>query len=202
MKRLSAGRCQRHVASSWLRDAALVPVSLRPGLVWARCPKAIEAASPVGGTAAAPEITSSLKLSDPTIAGQPYTGATAEAQYSGKRVVLRAVLQQDPSHSLNANGTMPLLLSWQDKFRAEPLDGMDVRVQSAGVSMSFLNAFSGKAVQRITDSPLSHVVVTNTIPLTETGAACPKVRVKSVGRLLGEAIKRIHHGDSISSLFM
>jgi ribose-phosphate pyrophosphokinase len=62
--------------------------------------------------------------------------------------------------------------------------------------------FSGKAVQRITDSPLSHVVVTNTIPLSEAAAACPKVRVKSVGRLLGEAIKRIHHGDSISSLFM
>jgi ribose-phosphate pyrophosphokinase len=62
--------------------------------------------------------------------------------------------------------------------------------------------FSGKAVQRIADSPLSHVVVTNTIPLTEQGSACQKVRVKSVGRLLGEAIKRIHHGDSISSLFM
>ena len=62
--------------------------------------------------------------------------------------------------------------------------------------------FSGKAVQRIADSPLSHVVVTNTIPLSEAGHACAKVRVKSVGRLLGEAIKRIHHGDSISSLFM
>jgi len=62
--------------------------------------------------------------------------------------------------------------------------------------------FSGKAVQRITESPLSHVVVTNTIPLDEAGAACQKVRVRSVGRLLGEAIKRIHHGDSISSLFM
>ena len=62
--------------------------------------------------------------------------------------------------------------------------------------------FSGKAVQRITDSPLSHVVVTNTIPLSDAGTACGKVRVKSVGRLLGEAIRRIHHGDSISSLFM
>jgi ribose-phosphate pyrophosphokinase len=62
--------------------------------------------------------------------------------------------------------------------------------------------FSGKAVQRITDSPLSHVVVTNTIPLSEAGQECSKVRVKSVGRLLGEAIKRIHHGDSISSLFV
>ena len=62
--------------------------------------------------------------------------------------------------------------------------------------------FSGKAVQRITDSPLQHVIVTNTIPESEMSAACPKVRVKSVGRLLGEAIKRIHHGDSISSLFV
>ena len=62
--------------------------------------------------------------------------------------------------------------------------------------------FSGKAIPRITDSPLQHVVVTNTIPLSEAGSQCPKVRVKSVGRLLGEAIKRIHHGDSISSLFV
>jgi ribose-phosphate pyrophosphokinase len=62
--------------------------------------------------------------------------------------------------------------------------------------------FSGKAVQRINESPLQHVVVTNTIPLSEQGAACTKVRVRSVGRLLGEAIKRIHHGDSISSLFV
>ncbi len=62
--------------------------------------------------------------------------------------------------------------------------------------------FSGRAVARITDSPLQHVVVTNTIPLNDAAAACHKVRVKSVGRLLGEAIKRIHHGDSISSLFV
>jgi len=31
---------------------------------------------------------------------------------------------------------------------------------------------------------------------------CPKVKVLSVARLLGEAVKRIHHGDSISSLFI
>jgi ribose-phosphate pyrophosphokinase len=62
--------------------------------------------------------------------------------------------------------------------------------------------FSGRAVQRITESPLQHVVVTNTIPLSDLGQQCSKVRVRSVGRLLGEAIKRIHHGDSISSLFM
>ncbi|MGN6105797.1 MAG: ribose-phosphate pyrophosphokinase [Kofleriaceae bacterium] len=78
-----------------------------------------------------------------------------------------------------------------------------VNAGAASVSACASHAvFSGKAVQRITDSPLQHVVVTNTIPQSEAGLACPKVRVKSVGRLLGEAIKRIHHGDSISSLFV
>lgn len=62
--------------------------------------------------------------------------------------------------------------------------------------------FSGKAIERITASPLTMVTVTNTIGLTEAGQACPKVNVLSVGRLLGEAVKRIHHGDSISSLFI
>jgi ribose-phosphate pyrophosphokinase len=78
-----------------------------------------------------------------------------------------------------------------------------INAGAASVSACASHAvFSGKAVQRIDDSPLQHVVVTNTIPLTEIGAACAKVRVRSVGRLLGEAIKRIHHGDSISSLFV
>ena len=78
-----------------------------------------------------------------------------------------------------------------------------INAGAASVSATASHAvFSGKAIQRITDSPLQHVVVTNTIPLSEQGQACQKVRVKSVGRLLGEAIKRIHHGDSISSLFV
>ncbi|HKE20031.1 MAG TPA: ribose-phosphate pyrophosphokinase [Kofleriaceae bacterium] len=61
--------------------------------------------------------------------------------------------------------------------------------------------FSGKAIERIEASPLTQVIVTNTIPLSDAGRACSKVKVLSVARLLGEAVKRIHHGDSISSLF-
>jgi ribose-phosphate pyrophosphokinase len=61
---------------------------------------------------------------------------------------------------------------------------------------------SGDAISRIEESPLTRVVVTNTIPQGPAARACPKVHVMSVGRLLGEACKRIHHGDSISSLFM
>ena len=68
--------------------------------------------------------------------------------------------------------------------------------------------FSGQAIERIHASPLSQVIVTNTIPLpharpgSTTTAKSEKIKVLSVGRLLGEAVKRIHHGDSISSLFI
>jgi len=61
---------------------------------------------------------------------------------------------------------------------------------------------SGPAVQRIEQSPLEEVVVTNTIPLSEEARACKKIRVLSVARLLGEAIRRIHNSDSVSSLFV
>src|SRR5262245_66228253 len=62
--------------------------------------------------------------------------------------------------------------------------------------------FSGPAIKRISDSALTEVIITDTIPLTAEGKACSKIKQLSVARLLGEAIKRIHHGDSISSLFI
>jgi ribose-phosphate pyrophosphokinase len=60
---------------------------------------------------------------------------------------------------------------------------------------------SGPAVERIADSPLTEVVVTDTIALSDAAKACPKIRQVSIARLLGEAIKRIHSSDSVSSLF-
>ncbi|MGB0678309.1 MAG: ribose-phosphate pyrophosphokinase [Polyangiales bacterium] len=61
---------------------------------------------------------------------------------------------------------------------------------------------SGPAVERIRGSVLREVVVTDTIPLSPVAAESGKFRVLSVARLLGEAIKRIHHSDSVSSLFV
>lgn len=60
---------------------------------------------------------------------------------------------------------------------------------------------SGPAIDRINESVLNRVWVTNTIPQHDKLARCPKLEVLSVANLVGEAIKRIHHGDSISSLF-
>jgi ribose-phosphate pyrophosphokinase len=62
--------------------------------------------------------------------------------------------------------------------------------------------FSGPAIKRLTDSVIQEVVVTDTIPLTPEAAACPKIKVLSVAKLFGEAIRRINSGDSLSSLFV
>jgi ribose-phosphate pyrophosphokinase len=61
---------------------------------------------------------------------------------------------------------------------------------------------SGPAVQRIGDSPLSEVVVTNSIAPSPETAQCSKIRFLSTARLLAEALRRIHNSDSVSSLFV
>ena len=65
-----------------------------------------------------------------------------------------------------------------------------------------LPVLSGPAIDRLTASVLDELVVTNSIPLTDKAKALSKIKVLSVGNLLAEAIKRIHHSDSVSSLFV
>lgn len=62
--------------------------------------------------------------------------------------------------------------------------------------------FSGEAIKRITDSPIDEVVVTDTIPLSEAAINCSKIKVVTISSLIGEAIKRIIAGDSLSALFI
>ncbi|MBI5643386.1 MAG: ribose-phosphate pyrophosphokinase [Deltaproteobacteria bacterium] len=59
---------------------------------------------------------------------------------------------------------------------------------------------SGPAMDRLEKSPIKELVVTNTIPKRDNST--DKVKRLSVGPLLGEAIKRIHYGESVSSLFV
>ena len=61
---------------------------------------------------------------------------------------------------------------------------------------------SGPAVERITNSEIKTLVVTNSIPLREEAQRCGKIKVLSVSSLLAEAIRRIHNEDSVSSLFV
>jgi len=61
---------------------------------------------------------------------------------------------------------------------------------------------SGSAVERIMNSHLDELVVTDTIPLREDAAQCGRIRQLSVAELMAETIRRISNEDSVSSLFM
>jgi len=61
---------------------------------------------------------------------------------------------------------------------------------------------SGGAVERIGKSALDELVVTDTVPLSEAGAACPRIRQLSVASLLAETIRRIRDEESVSSLYI
>ena len=61
---------------------------------------------------------------------------------------------------------------------------------------------SGKAVERINNSALDELVVTDTIPLSAEGKQCKRIRQLSVAGLLGETIRRIRDEESVSSLYV
>lgn len=61
---------------------------------------------------------------------------------------------------------------------------------------------SGAAIERLNNSVMEELIVTNTIPLDSKMLLCKKLKVLSMASLLGDAIKRIHEESSISSLFV
>jgi len=83
---------------------------------------------------------------------------------------------------------------------ARALKDAGAKSVSASVSHPVL---SGPAMTRINEAPLEEVIVTNSVPLSRKKLdACKKIKIVSIAPLLAEAIRRIHHSDSVSSLFV
>tara|TARA_B100001057_G_C22853865_1_gene951999 strand:+ start:137 stop:1081 length:945 start_codon:yes stop_codon:yes gene_type:complete len=61
--------------------------------------------------------------------------------------------------------------------------------------------FSGPAIERIANSEIDRMVVTDTIPLSEAAHACEKIHQLSLDRLLAESIRRVSNEESISAMF-
>ncbi|HSL84256.1 MAG TPA: ribose-phosphate pyrophosphokinase, partial [Thermoanaerobaculia bacterium] len=61
---------------------------------------------------------------------------------------------------------------------------------------------SGPAIDRLSSSPIAEVLITNTTPIEQKLERLDKLRPLSVAPLLGEAVRRIHEGSSVSSLFV
>ena len=61
--------------------------------------------------------------------------------------------------------------------------------------------FCGPAVERLSAAPIDEVLVTDTIPMIELTKQIKNLKVLSVASLLGEAVRRIHSNESLSSMF-
>jgi ribose-phosphate pyrophosphokinase len=61
--------------------------------------------------------------------------------------------------------------------------------------------FSGDAIARINASAIDKILVTNSVPQNEHRRLCPKLEVIDISPVFAEAIRRVHHGESISVLF-
>jgi ribose-phosphate pyrophosphokinase len=73
---------------------------------------------------------------------------------------------------------------------------------ASSISASCTHAvLSGPAVERINQSALQLVIATNSMPSSDKEQECSKLKTLSIAELLAEAVKRIHHEDSVSSLF-
>ncbi len=78
-------------------------------------------------------------------------------------------------------------------------------VKDRGANKIYVGATHGVlaelALERLAEAPIEEVVVTDTIPLSEEAKKIDKIKVLSVSTMLGEAIRRIHRDESVSSLF-
>lgn len=78
-------------------------------------------------------------------------------------------------------------------------------LKEAGAKKLYVGAthgvFAAQALDRLAKTPIDQIVVTDTIPLNEHSKQIKGLKVLSVASMLGEAIKRIHRNESVSSLF-
>ena len=74
---------------------------------------------------------------------------TAELILDLRAAHLQLSLHQDEHHALRADGSLPVSLNWTEGFQAAVLGDVDVGIHSDGLSLAFLNAFSGGAADDI-----------------------------------------------------
>ncbi|HVS33483.1 MAG TPA: ribose-phosphate pyrophosphokinase [Thermoanaerobaculia bacterium] len=171
---------------------------------------------PVDHLFAAPVIVGHLKrleLDDLTIVS-PDAGGVERARAYAKRLGATLAIIDKRRVAANQTEVMNIIGDVEDRnvFIVDDIidtggtliHSADALLQKGARSISAScthGVLSGPAVERINKSRLQHVVTTNTLPMADKEQECPKLTTLSVGELLGEAIKRIHMEDSVSSLF-
>ena len=152
---------------------------------------------------------------DGTVVVSPDTGGVERARAFGKRLGASLAIIDKRREGPNEAEVMNIIGNVQGK-RIIILDDM---IDTAGTVVQAARAMkeagalevsiccthpvlSGPALERIEDSEIKEVIVTDTIPLGDRATNCKKIKVLSVSGVLGEAVRRIYYNDSVSSLFI
>lgn len=169
---------------------------------------------PVDNLLAAPILIDYFKKKDwqDMVIVSPDTGGVERAREVAERLGVTIAIIDKRREKPNEAEAMHVIGDVQDRdliILDDMIDTAGTLIQAVGVlkekgakdiyAACTHPVFSDPAVDRIKDSKLKEVIVTNTIPLNDK--INPKITPLSVAPLLGEAIQRIHEGASVSSLF-
>jgi len=154
-----------------------------------------------------------LKLPNLTVVS-PDAGGVERARFFAKKLEVPLVIVDKRRTDINETEVMNVI----GDVRGRTCLILDDIVDTAGTLVKTVDALlaqgadkvyacashavlSGPAVERIKDSGLEELVVTNTIPLTEAAQKVAKIKVLSIAGLLGRTIENIHMETSVSTLF-
>ena len=172
---------------------------------------------PVDNLMAAPVLAKhiqTLSLEDPTIIS-PDAGGVARARGFAKRVGAKLAIIDKRRPAPNVAEVLHVIGEVKDK----DVVILDDMVDTGGTLVQGVDALkregakkvyaacthpvlSGNAVEKIENSDIEKLIVTNTIPLPEKMESSQKIEALSVAELFGEAVRRINEGSSVSSLFL
>ena len=153
----------------------------------------------------------SKQFGDPIVAS-PDIGGVARARYFADKLGLDLVIVDKKREKANQSEVMNIIGDVRDKdviliddmidtagTMCKAADVLKQRGARSVIALGTHPVLSGPAFERIESSVLDEVVVTNSIPLARKSE---KIKVLSVVPLFAEVIRRIHHNESVDSLFI
>jgi len=172
---------------------------------------------PVDNLFATPVLLEYIKkrFQEDTVIVSPDTGGVERARAFGKRLGATLAIVDKRREGPNEAQVMNIIGDIKNK-KVIILDDL---IDTAGTVVQAANALkeagavdvsvcathpvlSGPAIERLENSDIKEVIVTDTIPLHEQAQICKRIKVLSVSGLLSEAVRRIYYNDSVSSLFI
>ncbi len=155
------------------------------------------------------------RFQEDTVIVSPDTGGVERARAFGKRLGATLAIVDKRREGPNEAQVMNII----GDIRNKKVIILDDMIDTAGTVVQAASALkeagaldvsvcathpvlSGPAIERIENSCIQEVIVTDTIPLHDQARTCSRIKVLSVSTLLSEAVRRIYYNDSVSSLFI